>query len=85
MRVAMFEQYSLIIASLMLGTLVGLILAMIVTAQFYLFLEYPFVLNFPWIIVFMMVAVSVLTSYYAVRNPVRQVNRRQIASVVKGL
>lgn len=52
MRVFMYEQYSLIISSLVLGTVVGFILASVVTAQFYLFLEFPFELNFPWFLLY---------------------------------
>lgn len=39
MRMFMYEQYAVVISSLVLGTFVGFILASVVTAQFFLFLE----------------------------------------------
>mmetsp|Transcript_2325 Transcript_2325/g.3973 ORF Transcript_2325/g.3973 Transcript_2325/m.3973 type:complete len:755 (-) Transcript_2325:38-2302(-) len=85
MNVAMYEQYSLIIASLLLGSLVGLILAVTVTAQFFLFLEYPFELIFPEFLLFLMILMAIVTTYFAVSKPVTQVNNRQIAQVIKGV
>ena len=43
MRSFMYEQYSVIISSLILGSIVGFIVATVVTAQFFLYLEYPLV------------------------------------------
>mmetsp|Transcript_29437 Transcript_29437/g.44574 ORF Transcript_29437/g.44574 Transcript_29437/m.44574 type:complete len:115 (+) Transcript_29437:3853-4197(+) len=85
MAIAMYEQYSLIIASLFLGSIVGFILASVVTAQFFLFLEYPFELIFPFWLFGIMIGLALLTTFFAVWGPVGSVNRRQIAQVVRGL
>ena len=76
MRIALYEQYSLIIASLFLGSIVGFILASMVTAQFYLFLEYPFQLVFPFGLFSLMIALALITTLLAVVGPVKSVNRR---------
>eukprot|EP00355_Strombidium_rassoulzadegani_P001133 CAMPEP_0168610022 /NCGR_PEP_ID=MMETSP0449_2-20121227/1540_1 /TAXON_ID=1082188 /ORGANISM="Strombidium rassoulzadegani, Strain ras09" /LENGTH=216 /DNA_ID=CAMNT_0008650249 /DNA_START=1227 /DNA_END=1873 /DNA_ORIENTATION=- len=73
MRCFMYEQYSLILSSLILGTIVGLILACVVTAQFFLFLEFPFKLTFPYELVVVMYALAVATTFFAVYIPVSKV------------
>ena len=47
MRSFMYEQYAVILSSLLLGTVVGILVASICTAQFFLFLEFKFELDFP--------------------------------------
>ena len=84
MRVFMYEQYSVIIASLVIGTIVGFILAAVVTAQFFLFMEFPFKLNFPFALLYAMFAMSIVTTFFAVWVPVMEVNRQQIAQAIKG-
>jgi ABC-type antimicrobial peptide transport system permease subunit len=70
----MYEQYSIILASLFLGTIVGFVLSSVVTAQFFLFMEFPFELNFPYALLYTMVIMSILTTFYAVWVPVSEVN-----------
>ena len=43
-RIYMYEAFVVILAAGMIGLLVGIISACLVTAQFYLFLELPFAL-----------------------------------------
>lgn len=81
----MYEQYSLILSSLVLGGLVGLVLAALVTAQFYLFLEFPFSLEFPTQLVCIMVAMALVTTFFAVYIPMNAVNAHKIAAIIKGL
>lgn len=81
----MYEQYSTIISSLLLGTLVGVALSSIVTAQFFLFLEFPFSLDIPMPLLYMMYAMGIVTTFYAVYVPVTEVNKKKIAYVLKGI
>lgn len=74
MRVFMYEQYSLIVSALVIGTIVGFILASVVTAQFFLFLEFPFELNFPWLLLWIQAGMAISTTFYAVYVPVTAVN-----------
>ena len=41
-RVFMYEAFSVILSSLLLGIAVGLVVSITLTAQFYLFIELPF-------------------------------------------
>jgi len=85
MRAFMYEQYAVIISSLFLGSLVGLIVASIVTAQFFLFLEFKFALDFPTELLYVMVSMALLTTFYAVYVPVTEVNKQRVATTLKGL
>ena len=69
-RMYMYEQYSLILASLTIGTAVGLALASIIAAQFFLFLEQPFALQFPSELTYIMYGLAVATTFFAVWNPI---------------
>jgi len=73
-----------VISSLMIGTVVGFILAAIVTAQFFLFLEFPFKLTFPYSLLYAMYGMAILTTFYAVYVPVRKINQMRVASTIKG-
>lgn len=66
----MYEQYAVILSALFLGSGVGLVLACMVTAQFFLFIELPFELTFPWTLLLTMVCMALVTTYLAVRIPV---------------
>lgn len=81
----MYEQYSIIISALLLGSLVGLIVASIVTAQFFLFLEFKFQLDFPIELLYAMVALALFTTFFAVYIPVNEVNNQKVAATLKGL
>lgn len=81
----MYEQYIVITCSLILGTCVGLILAAICTAQFFLFLEFPFKLEFPQELLYAMFALALLTTFFAVYIPVKNVNKQKIATTIKGI
>jgi hypothetical protein len=84
-RLFFYEQYAVIIAALLLGAGVGLALASVVTAQFYLFLEMPWKLVVPQALIWSMVVLALGTTGYAVYTPVMQVNRKKISSTIKGL
>jgi len=85
MRSFLYEQYAVIISSLFLGSLVGLIVASIVTAQFFLFLEFKFALDFPSELLYVMVTMALATTFYAVYVPVTDVNNKRVATILKGL
>ena len=75
-RIFMYEQYSLILSSLTLGSLVGFILAGVVTAQFFLFMEFPFKFTFPKGLVLSMVVMALVTTFFAVYVPIKAINQR---------
>ena len=85
LRLSMYEQLSVILSALVLGYGVGLILMFMVSQQFFMLLEFSYGFTVPTALLFMMTALSLGSTFYAVSNSVRAVNDRPIASVVKGL
>lgn len=85
MKSFMFEQYSVVLSSLFIGTIVGFVVASVVTAQFFLFMEFPFSLDFPIELVYAMYFLAIVTTFYAVYVPVTEVNNKRISQTLKGL
>ncbi|KAJ3372407.1 hypothetical protein GGF31_001848 [Allomyces arbusculus] len=84
-RVYVYEALAIVIATVVLGTLVGGITAVTVTLQFNLFTEMPMVLAFPsglyaFVVVFSVV-VAVAGSWY----PASQYRQKKIAMALKGM
>lgn len=79
----MYEQYAVVISSLILGTIVGLVLACVVTAQFFLFLEFPFRLSFPFELLYAMYILAIITTFFAVYLPVKKVNNMNVGVAIK--
>lgn len=82
-RIFMYEVFVVVISAAFLGICVGLAAAMVISAQFYMFLELPMQVFVPWYLLAAMVTIALLTTYLSVVFPVSQVNGRQIASVLK--
>jgi ABC-type antimicrobial peptide transport system permease subunit len=80
----MYEAFAVIFAALLLGIIVGLTVSLTLTAQFYLFIELPFKLAFPTFLFTCMIVMSLATTFFAVWIPVKDVNKKKIASVLKG-
>ena len=55
-----------------------------VTAQFYLFIEQPFDLEWPYWLLLGMLVVALSTTFFAVYLPIKALNKRQVAQVLKG-
>ena len=82
----MYEQFAVIISAILLGIVVGVILARVTMAQFFMFTEFPFTWDdFPVFEVVGMISMSMITTFWAVYIPVKSVNKHMIANVVKGL
>jgi len=84
LRIYLYEAYIVVISAAILGTLVGFLTAAAVAVQFYSFIELPIEMAFPWVLFISMMVMSLITVMLAVCAPVRAVNNRQIAGVLKG-
>lgn len=78
-RIFMYEAFLVIVSAGILGILIGIVVACLVTAQFNMFLEQPFRLVFPTFLTLTLLAVALITTYLAVHYPVNSVNRSTIA------
>lgn len=83
-RIFMYEAFLVIVSAGILGILIGIIVACLVTAQFNMFLEQPFKLEFPWALVSILCFVALSTTFLAVHYPVAQVNKSTISKVLRG-
>jgi hypothetical protein len=62
------------LSSLILGSFVGSILACVVTAQFFLFMEFPFEFIIPSGLLLTMIIMSLVTTFFATLIPIREVH-----------
>ncbi|KRX08929.1 hypothetical protein PPERSA_09033 [Pseudocohnilembus persalinus] len=84
-RVYIFESMALILTAGIIGTFIGIITAVAVTAQLLMFMEFPFTFIFPWtmfsVTFVLSIVISVGGSYYAIK----EFKDRSIANIVKGI
>ncbi len=83
-RAYIYEALCLVISAFFCGTVIGIVIAATLTAQFNLFLEMPFQFNFPYPIFFSMMGMSLIVAVVGSYLPARALKRQQIASVLKG-
>jgi ABC-type antimicrobial peptide transport system permease subunit len=75
-RMFMYEQYSVIFSALFLGLIIGIILAALVGGQFFMFIELPAKMLMPTRLVIAMVFMSIITTFFAVYIPLKEVNKK---------
>jgi len=84
-RVYIYEAMSIVLASVMIGFIIGDMVSVTLSLQACLFSELPFTFDFPTILFFsvfgMSVAVAILGSYL----PARVLQKKRIASALKNL
>jgi ABC-type antimicrobial peptide transport system permease subunit len=79
-----YEAIALVIASFTLGTIIGILIASSLTAQFNLFLEMPFHLTFPHMLFWALFILSLLVSIVGSVLPARSFLNSTISSVLRG-
>lgn len=62
----MYEAFMVVLSAAILGFTVGLIVTVMITAQFYLFLELPMEVEWPFYLLLGMLVVSLVTTFIAV-------------------
>ena len=85
MRTLMYEQFSVVIGAIILGSLVGFIVASVVAISFGLYAELPYLAGVPTVSTVAMFILSMTTTFFAVYIPVSDIHRKAIASTLKGL
>lgn len=85
MRSFIYEQFSIVISAIILGSLVGFVVASVVSISFGLYAEFPYMVGFPVEITAAMFVLSMATTFFAVYIPVSEIHRKAIASTLKGL
>jgi len=79
-----YEAWALVLSALVLGTAIGLCIAISLTAQFNLFTEMPFRLEFPHTLFWIMVIMSFVISTVGSALPAYRFLRFTISNVLRG-
>ena len=80
-----YEALSIVLASVILGTIVGLAVAILMTVQFNMFTQLPFSFSFPFILFFPILGMSVVIAIVGSYLPAAIIRRKPIGGVLKGL
>jgi ABC-type antimicrobial peptide transport system permease subunit len=83
-RLYIYEASCIIISSVILGSSVGLLVAITLTLQADLFSELPFRMEFPVFLFSSLVVMSTITALLSSYIPARALGAKKIASVLKG-
>lgn len=83
-RLYIYEASCIIVASLILGSFVGLAVAVTLTLQANLFSELPFRMEFPTFLFCSIVIMSVVTAFLSSYLPAKALGAKRIAGVLKG-
>lgn len=75
----------LVMSAFFCGTLIGVVIALTLTAQFNLFLEMPFQFSFPYILFISIGVMAVVVAIVGSWLPARQLRKKEIALVLRGL
>ena len=82
-RLYMYEAFAIVVSSSCLGIIVGFLVSLMIASQFYMFIELPVKLFFPYYTLSGMLVMAVITTYISVYKPMKEVNKRRIANVLK--
>lgn len=85
MRIYLYEAATIILSSIITGTFIGVVISSTLILQFTVFVELPFVFNFPYKLYTTLVlsgfGLGLLGSYY----PTHEVNQMSLVKIMKGL
>lgn len=70
-RVYMYEAFMIVVAASILGITVGSLTALLISSQFFMFIELPRVFYFPYYMLTFMIVMAFVTTYFSVFKPVR--------------
>ena len=82
-RIFLYENFVVMTSAGILGFGIGIVTIIMVTVQFYLFVELDWHLEFPLILFIVLVLVSIITTYFSVHIPMQSVNTKSISSQIK--
>mmetsp|Transcript_15624 Transcript_15624/g.19665 ORF Transcript_15624/g.19665 Transcript_15624/m.19665 type:complete len:80 (+) Transcript_15624:2436-2675(+) len=69
-RVYFYEAYMVVVAASILGIASGFSAALLINSQLYMILEFPLAVQFPWILLLIMMVIAILTTFVAVYIPI---------------
>lgn len=84
-RIYIYEALCLTIASGLIGTAVGVIVALILTMQYLTFAEIPMVFQFPWSMFLITFFSGIFTSISGSYLALKEIREKPISAIIKGL
>eukprot|EP00742_Colponemidia_sp_Colp-10_P003305 GILJ01003519.1.p1 GENE.GILJ01003519.1~~GILJ01003519.1.p1 ORF type:complete len:1186 (-),score=204.90 GILJ01003519.1:249-3806(-) len=84
-RVYVYEAVSLTVASIVLGTVIGILVAVTLILQMGVFTELPFQFDFPVALFITMIALAITTAIAGSYYPASYIKSKPISNVLKGL
>ena len=83
-RIYLYEAATIILSSIFIGTFIGVVISASLILQFDVFLELPFVFNFPFQLYFILITVGLVLGLLGSYYPTYAVNTLSLVKIMKG-
>ena len=83
-RIYLYEAATIILSSIFIGTFIGVVISSSLILQFDVFLELPFVFNFPFQLYFILITVGLVLGLLGSYYPTYAVNTLSLVKIMKG-
>ena len=83
-RIYLYEAATIILTSIIIGTFIGIIISTSLILQFDIFIELPFIFNFPYKLYFILITVGLLLGLLGSYYPTYAVNTLSLVKIMKG-
>ena len=84
-RAYIYEALCLVVAAFLCGTIIGVVIALTLVAQFNVFLEMPFQFAFPYLLFASLAVMALVVAVVGSYIPARVLRNKAIAFVLRGL
>ena len=83
-RIYLYEATTIILTSIIIGTIIGIIISCLLILQFDIFMELPFILNFPYKFYFILIIMGLLFGLLGSYYPIYAINTINLVKIMKG-
>ena len=83
-RIYLYEAATIILSSIIIGTFIGVIISASLILQFDIFIELPFIFNFPYKLYFILITVGLFLGLLGSYYPTYAVNTLSLVKIMKG-
>ena len=83
-RIYLYEAAAIIVTSIIIGTFIGIIISCLLILQFDIFVELPFIFNFPYKFYFILINVGLFLGLLGSYYPTYSVNKYSLVKIMKG-
>jgi hypothetical protein len=83
-RIYLYEAAAIIVTSIIIGTFIGIIISCSLIFQFDIFVELPFIFNFPYKFYFILISVGLFLGLLGSYYPIYSINKYSLVKIMKG-